>query len=64
MKRLKYSPPRKALEKLFTCRIRPIIEYGNLVYDNCPKHLSNRLEQLQMEAGVLVSCVKQALIKY
>ena len=41
----------KALEKLFTCRIRPIIEYGNFIYDNCPKYLSNRLEQLQMEAA-------------
>ena len=29
MKRLKNSLPREALEKLFTCRIRPIIEYGN-----------------------------------
>ena len=51
MKRLKYSLPRKALEKLFTCRIRPIIEYGDFIYDNCPKYLSNRLEQLQMEAA-------------
>ena len=51
MKRLKYSLPRKALEKLFTCRIRPLIEYGNFIYDNCPKYLSNRLEQLQMEAA-------------
>ena len=51
MKRLKYSLPRKALEKLFTCRIRPILEYGNFIYDNCPKYLSNRPEQLQMEAA-------------
>ena len=37
MKRIKYSLPCKALEKLFTCRIRPIIVYVNFIYDNCPK---------------------------
>ena len=51
MKRLKHSLPREALEKLFTCRIRPIIEYGDFIYDHCPKYLGNRLEQLQMEAA-------------
>ena len=38
-------------KKLFTCRIRPIIENGNFIYDNCYKYLSNRLEQLQMKAA-------------
>ena len=51
MKRLHYSLPRKALVKLFTCRIRPIIKYSNFIYDICPIYLSNRLEQLQTEAG-------------
>ena len=44
MKRLKYSLPRKSLEKSFTCRMRPIIEYGIFIYDNWPKYFSNRLE--------------------
>ena len=51
MKRSTYSLQRKALENVFTCRIWPIIEYGNFIYDNCPKYLSNRLEQSQMEAA-------------
>ena len=51
MKRVKHSLPRKALEKLLTCRTRPIIEYGNCIYDNCPKYHSNQLEELQMETA-------------
>ena len=42
MRCLKYTLSRKALERLFINRIRPIIEYADLIYDNCP---------MQMEAS-------------
>ena len=51
LKRLKYCLSRKALERLYTSRIRPVIEYGDFIYDGCPKYLGNKLEHLQMEAA-------------
>ena len=35
MRCLKYTLTRKALERLFINRIRPIIEYADVIYDNC-----------------------------
>ena len=43
MKRLKYFLQRYGLEKLFTSRIEPTIEYGHFIYDNSHKYLSNIL---------------------
>ena len=48
---LKYTLPRKALEQLFINRIRPLIGYADVIYDNCPKYLADRLEGVQMEAA-------------
>ena len=51
MRCLKYTLFRKALERLFINRIRPIIEYADVINDNCPKYLADRLEGVQMEAA-------------
>ena len=51
MKYLKYILPREALEKIYISRIRSMIEYGNILYDNCPKYLSDRLESVQLDAA-------------
>ena len=39
------------LEKIYISRIRLMIEYGNVLYDNCPKYLSDRLESVQLNAA-------------
>ena len=39
MRCLKYTLPRKALKRLFINRIRPIIEYADLIYDKCPMQM-------------------------
>ena len=51
MKYLKYILPREALEKIYISRIRSMIEYGNVLYDNCPKCLSDSLESVQLDAA-------------
>ena len=28
-----------------------MIEYGNVLYENCPKYLSDRLESVQLDAA-------------
>ena len=49
---MKYRLDRKALEKLYTCIefIRPILEYGGLVWENCNKRESDRMEIIQVKA--------------
>ena len=62
MRCLKYTLPRKTLERLFIKRIRPIIEYADVIYDNCPKYLADRLEGLQMEAAQICTSLRTASI--
>ena len=35
----------------FFNRIRAMIEYADVIYDNCPKCLADRLESVRMEAA-------------
>ena len=51
MRCLKYTPPRKALERLFINSIIPLIEYADVINDNCPEYLADILEGVQMEAA-------------
>ena len=60
MRWLKHSLPRKALERLFINRIRPMIYYANVIYDNCPKYLADRLEGVQiMATGICTVVMRQ-----
>ena len=51
MRCLKYTLPRKAFERLSINRIRLLIEYSDVIYDNCPKYLADRPEGVQMKAA-------------
>jgi hypothetical protein len=35
--------------------IRPVIEYADIVWDNCTLHESNLLESVQVEAGRIIT---------
>ena len=52
---LKYKLDRCTLEKLYVAFIRSKLEYASIVWDNCPKHLSDLIESLQYRAGKIVS---------
>ena len=51
MRRLKFQLDRKALEKIYTSFIRPILEYGNEIWANCTQYEKDELEQIQLEAA-------------
>ena len=51
LRRLKYKLSRNTLSKLYTTMIRPILEYGCVLFDNCSQHLSQSLETVQYEAA-------------
>jgi hypothetical protein len=51
--KLKTKLPRSALTKYYTTFIRPVLEYGSVVFDNCTIHESHLIEQVQRRAAVL-----------
>jgi ribonuclease P/MRP protein subunit RPP40 len=53
LKCLQLNLPRSALERIYTTMIRPIIEYGDIVYDNITITQSQQLEHLQRRAALI-----------
>ena len=51
----KFRLNRKTLEILYKSYIRPILEYGNVVFDNMSEGDSLKLESVQKKAGKIVS---------
>ena len=55
LRKLKFKLKREYLEKIYLTFIRPILEYGSEVWDNCGQLNADRLEKIQIEAGRIVS---------
>ena len=51
MRKLKFQLDRKSLEITYTSFIRPILEYGNEIWDNCTQYEKDSLENIQKEAA-------------
>lgn len=51
MRKLKFQLDRKSLEIIYTVFIRPILEYGNEIWDNCTQYEKDELEKIQKEAA-------------
>ena len=41
MRKLKFKLDRKALETFYLVFIRPILEYGDVIWDNCTQYENN-----------------------
>jgi hypothetical protein len=54
MRSLKYKIDRLSLERIYMGFIRPILEYGDIVWD-CPGELSDKLEVVQLNAARIVT---------
>ena len=52
LKSIQVRAPRACLESIYEHMILPIIEYANVIYDNMPLHLSNKLESFQRQAAL------------
>ena len=59
LRNFKFRWSRKALETCYSSFIRPVIEYGNIIYDSCLKSDSAKLETLQIEAANIVTGAKR-----
>lgn len=51
MRKLKFKLDRRSLETIYTAFIRPILEYADVVWDNCAQYEKDELERIQHEAA-------------
>ena len=56
---LKYKINRESLIYIYFSFIRPVIEYGDEVSDNCTEEQSKRLENVQIEAARIIIGLKR-----
>ena len=59
MRMLNYDLDRKSLQKFYTSFIRPTLEYGNIIWDNCTKQQVNLLESIQLEAARIITGLRK-----
>ena len=52
---LKFQLDRKTLQTIYFTFIRPILEYADVVWDNCTQYEKNDLEKIQIEAAMIVT---------
>ena len=52
---LKYSLCREALIKIYMSFIRPILEYGDIIWDNCSERDAALLEDVQVTAARIIT---------
>ena len=51
MRKLKFKLDRSSLEIIFTTFIRPLLEYGDIIWDNCTQFEKQEIEKIQIEAA-------------
>jgi hypothetical protein len=67
LRKLKFRLPRKTLETLFQSLVRPILEYGDVVFDDNSIALSQKIDSLQLDAartctGALLSTNRNSIM--
>jgi hypothetical protein len=55
MRKFKFILDRRTLEKIYLTFIRPLLEYGDVVWDCKTDYLTNKLESVQAEAARVVT---------
>ena len=52
LKKYRWLLPRVALEQIYLAMIRPILEYGQIIYDNCSASAAQTIEHIQRKAAL------------
>ena len=55
MRKLKFQLDRKSLETIYIVFIRPLLEYGDVIWDNCTQDEKRELDKIQNEAARIVT---------
>ncbi len=56
IRRIRFLITREARIILYKALVLPILEYGNILYDNCALYLKQRLESVQRQAAIVCTC--------
>ena len=51
MRKLKFKLDRRSLETIYLTLIRPLFEYGDVIFDNCTQYEKQELDKIQNEAA-------------
>ena len=51
LRKLKFNLDRKSLETIYLTFIRPLLEYGDIIWDNCTQQEKTELDKIQNEAA-------------
>ena len=55
LRRHKFLLDRKSLKKMYTTFILPLLEYGNIVWDNCYMENAKVIESIQLDAARIIT---------
>ena len=55
LRTLKFQLDRLSLQIMYFSYIRPILEYGDIIWDNCFNYEKEEIEKIQIEAGRIVT---------
>ncbi len=55
MRKLKFRLDRKSLQSIYIAFIRPVLEYADVVWDNCTGYELEDIEKIQIEAARIVT---------
>ena len=55
LRMLKFNIDRKSLETVYFAYIRSLLEYADILCDNCSQQECNEIEKIQLDAGRIVT---------
>ena len=61
MRKLRFNLDRKSLEIIYISFIRPLIEYADVIWDNCTQAEKNEIDKIQNEAA-RIACGSSKLV--
>ena len=64
MKAVKYKLSRKSLEIMYFTFVRSVLDYGDIVWDNCTSADSSKMESIQAEAARIVTGGTKTVLRH
>ena len=55
LRSLKFELDRKTLQIMYFSFVRPVLEYADIIFDNCTSHYCDKLESVNLEAARIVT---------
>ena len=55
LRKLIFTIARKTLETIYFACIRSLLEYADILWDNCTQQECNEIEKIQLEAGRIIT---------